>query len=229
MRRHNQMPVQAQPEAAALAIHRNLTLRAATFCGLTVCSFVITDPAPAQSAEVLPAKVSASQPAQGHDPSAEPQGHQLQRYQAFARQTELPAITVISNMTLQVGSEVKTDIVRLAQLTSGAAEALAARFGVPTAVIARLAQRAANSPPPSTAQIAQELRTAVIDYRFLRGEWDRYHPPAEGQQTKVNALEALQAGDLAKAWSLYDGLAKPAAPAVARPAPPTNLRVVAGH
>ena len=93
------------------------------------------------------------------------------------------------------------------------------RFGVPAGVLGKLLERASTSPPPSATQFAQDFRTAVIDYRFLQIEWERYHPPAEGQKTKAVALEALHAGDISKAWELYDALG--------RPPPPANLRVVA--
>lgn len=151
----------------------------------------------------------------------------MRRYQTFARQADLPPITVTSATTLEIGSTVKTDIPRLAQLSAREKETLAGQFGVPTGVIARLAQRVSNAPPPPAAQFARELRTAVVDYRFLQGEWGRYHPPPEGQQTKAEALAALQAGEIAQAWTLYDALGKPQAPVAARPSPPTDLRIVA--
>ena len=112
------------------------------------------------------------------------------------------------------------DATRLAHLSTNEAEALAGQFKVPVGVINRLAQRFACSSPLAAEQLAQEIRTAVIDYRFLQIEWERYHPSAEGQKTKAAALEALQAGDIGKAWELYDALG--------RPSPPANLRVVAG-
>jgi hypothetical protein len=66
---------------------------------------------------------------------------------------------------------------------------------------------------PDVTQLAQDLRTAAVDYRFLQGEWQRYNPPAEGGIIKTHALQALQGGDLGKAWELYDGLPRPASPA----------------
>jgi hypothetical protein len=150
----------------------------------------------------------------------------MKRYQAFARQAELPPITVTNNSTIKVGT-VETDTARLAELSVQDKEALAEQFKVPPSVIDKVAQRIANSPDPAADQLAQELRTAVIDYRFLRLEWDRYHPPVEGQPLKIAALAALQAGDVIKAWELYDGLRKPQPPAAPAPAPPANLRVVA--
>ena len=171
-------------------------------------------------------------PAQGDDAlapkaSPEPQGHQMRRYQAFARQAELPPITISGETTLRVGTAPKVNTSALAQLSAQDIAALADQFGVPPAVIAKVVQRPSGNPAPGAAQFAQELRTAATDYRFLQGEWDRYHPPQAGQQAKADALQALQGGDIAKAWALYDALGKPPAPAIAPPQPPTNLRVVA--
>jgi hypothetical protein len=170
----------------------------------------------------------ASQPAPTGKTSSEPQGHQMRRYQAFARQAELPALVITGETTLEVGGALKIDAARLAQLSPQDQTSLASRFAVPTGVIAKLVQRISDNPASGASQFAGQLRTAVVDYRFLQGEWGRYHPPAEGEQTKTAALAALQVGDIAQAWALYDGLGKPQAPAVGPPAPPTNLRVVAG-
>ena len=130
----------------------------------------------------------------------------------------MPVITVADKATLEVGGTVKTDLNRLAQLSSQEKEALAGPFGVPAGVIGKVAERAANNPPPNAAQLARDIRTAVVDYRFLQREWERYNPPTEGQKIKADALQTLQGGDLSKAWELYDGLP--------RPAPPGNLRIV---
>jgi hypothetical protein len=143
----------------------------------------------------------------------------MERYKAFARQTELPLISVTSNTLIEVGGTVKTEVARMAQLSIRKKEALAGQFGVPVGVIEKLAPCVTNSSSPGADQLVQELRTAVIDYRFLQIEWDRYHAPVEGQQAKSNALAALQAGDLDRAWELYDALRKPL--------PPANLRIVA--
>ena len=183
---------------------------------------------PARAGDVLPVGEPDRQPTQDQKPTYVPQGCQMNRYKAFARQTELPAITVATNVLIEVGGVASIDVARLAQLSTREKEALAAQFSVPVGVIDKLVQRLAGNPGPAADQIAQQLRTAVIDYKFLQIEWDRYHPPIEGQQTKSNALVALQGGDLAKAWELYDGLGRPEPPAAARPAPPTNLRVVVG-
>jgi hypothetical protein len=209
-------------------MRRNITSFLSPFSSLAVSAFLACCLPPAYAAEGLPVKESGSQPAQVQTPSSEPQGHQMRRYQAFARQAELPPIAVKSETTLEIGRAAKTDITQLAELSTREQESLAAQFEVPAGVIAKVLQGAATNPQRAAAQFAQELRTAVIDYRFLQGEWGRYHPPSEGQKTKADALEALQAGDIAKAWALYDGLRKPEAPGIAAPLPPANLRVVAG-
>ncbi len=180
-----------------------------------------------QADDALPLRVPDSQPTQVQKPAYIPKGRQMKRYEVFARQAELPSITATNNTLLQVGGVVNTDTTRLAQLAPREKEALAGQFGVPVGVIDRLMQRLAGSSPPAADQLAQEIRTAVIDYKFLQIEWDRYHPAAEGQKTKAAALDALQTGDITKAWELYDGLRRPLAPAIAAPAPPSNLRVIA--
>ena len=163
----------------------------------------------------------------GPDASPDPSGPPDGALQSFARQAQLPSITATNSTVLEVGGMARTDAARLAQLSTREQEALAGQFGVPVGVITKVVQRLASGSPPAADQLAQELRTAVIDYRFLQIEWKRYHPPAEGQRSKVAALEALQAGDIGKAWELYDALRKPQAPAIGAPAPPVNLRVVA--
>ena len=146
----------------------------------------------------------------------------MKRYKAFVRQAELPLITVTTNGSLQVGGVVKMDATRLAQLSAPEKEVLAGQFQFRSGSSINWWSVLARNPPPAADQLAQELRTAVIDYRFLQIEWDRYHPPAEGQKTKSDALAALQAGDISKAWELYDGLRRPRAPAIAAPPrPPT--------
>ncbi len=180
------------------------------------------------AAEVFAAKAPDNQPTQAQKPAGGSQGRQMERYQAFVRQAELPPITVTNTTILEVGGAAKLDLARLAQLTGEQQEALAGQFGVPVGVIEKVVQGAANGSPPGAGEFVQELRGAVIDYRFLLLEWERYNPPAEGQKAKSDALAALQAGDISKAWKLYDGLRKPQAPAMGAPAPPGNLRIVPG-
>ena len=65
-------------------------------------------------------------------------------------------------------------------------------------------------------QVAQNVRTAVVDYKFLQQEFEQYHPSPEGQKVKTDALAALRGGDVTKAWELYDGLRGPAPPSKPR-------------
>jgi hypothetical protein len=154
-----------------------------------------------------------------------PQGRQMERYKAFARQTELPPITA-TNTLVEIGRAVNTDTTRLAQLSAQEKQALAGQFRIPVAVVDKLVQRLATGSPVTANQFAQEIRLAVIDYRFLHTEWVRYHPSAEGQPTKAAALGALQDGDINTSWKLYDGLRRPQSPSIGAPAAPANLRVV---
>jgi hypothetical protein len=183
---------------------------------MAVCALLTRCISPIQAADALPDKSAATPAASAQKPDYTPKGRQMERYQAFARQTELPAITTTNNTTLEVGGTVKTDLARLPQLSIQEKEALAGQFRIPTAVIGKVVERAANRPQPDAAQLAKDLRTAAVDYRFLQGEWQRYNPPAEGGMIKTNALQALQGGDLSKAWELYDALPRPAPPAILR-------------
>jgi hypothetical protein len=192
------------------------------FRSIAVGALVTQSVNPTRAADALPVKELGNQATQAQKPDYSPQGCKMERYKAFARQAEMPAITAPDKTTIEVGGTVKTDLRRLAQLSITEKEALAGQFNVPAAVIDKLVQRVSNGSQPSADQFAQELRTAVVDYRFLQQEWGRYTPPAEGRKVKASALQALQGGDLTKAWELYDGLQKPAPPS-----PPTNLRIVA--
>ena len=170
----------------------------------------------------------ASQAAQIQKASYVPQGWQMERYKAFFRQAELPPITVADGSQIEVGGTVKLDMARPGQSTSQQRQSLASQLGVPAGVIGTLLQRLASGAKPGADECVRELRRAVVDYRFLKQEWERYNPPAEGRANQQEALAALEAGDVTRAWQLYDGLRRPQAPALGAPAPPTNLRAVAG-
>ena len=189
---------------------------------IAICALAALCLAPAQAADALPAKAPSEQATPAPKPAYSPQGCQMERYKAFARQAPLPSISVTNKTTLEIGGSVRFDITRLAQLSIQDREALAGQFGVPAGVIGKVAERAATNAPPNAAQLVQDLRTAAIDYRFLQGEWVKYNPPAAGQKIRADALAALQTGDIPKAWEMYDGLLRPATPA-----PTANLRIVA--
>ena len=222
----NRIAVLRRPGAANSARNQDVTLCRLAVYRLVVCAALLQSLTLGRAADVPPAGKPVSPPTQAQKPADPIQGRQMERYKAFVRQAALPLITVTTNVLIEVGGVVKIDVARLAQLSTQEKEALTGQFSVPVGVIDKLVERVASNSPPAADQLAQELRTAVIDYKFLQIEWDRYHPPTEGQQTRSNALAALQAGDLANAWELYDGLARPGAPAITRPALPTNLRVV---
>jgi len=208
-----------RPGTTGVAVNHTVNVCLLAVRGVAACAIVAQCLNPAWAADSVPAKDPGSQTTPAQPPAYMPQGRQMERYKAFARQAEMPVITVTDKTTLEVGGMVKTDLNRLARLSSQDKETVAGQFGVPAGVIGKAAELAVNNPPHDAAQLAQEIRTAVIDYRFLHGEWERYNPPPEGRKIKADALEALQAGDISKAWELYDGLQ--------RPTPPGNLRIVA--
>jgi hypothetical protein len=210
--------VPTRPRAAKLARIGSGACYRLIVLPLAVCAALMQCLTSLQADDALQLKGPDAQPTQVQKPAYVPQGRQMKRYEAFARQAELPPITTNNNSVLKVGGVVNMDATRLAQLSDHEKEALAGQFKVPLGVIDKLVQRFASSSLAAANQLAQEIRTAVIDYRFLKIEWEGYHPPAEGQKTKSAALEALQAGDISKAWELYDGLD--------RPQPPANFRVL---
>ncbi len=196
-------------------------------CRLTVCGALMPGWGWVHGGDALPGREPDTQAMQARQPAYVPQGYQMGRYKVFARQTQVPPITVTNRTVLKVGEVGQIDTARLTEVSPQQRQALAEQLKVPSAVIDRLVQQLAQDSPSEPDRFAREMRTAVIDYRFLQIEWERYHPPAEGQPTKTAALEALQSGNFSKAWALYDRLQRPQAPGFAAPAPPANLRVIA--
>jgi hypothetical protein len=181
-------------------------------------ALVVQCGSPARAADPLPVNGSAAQIVPPPKAVYAPKGRQMERYKAFARQAKIPTIAITNTVAIEVGGAVKTDLKRLGQLSDSEKAALAGQFGVPAEVVGNLMERAATNSAPDAEQVAQNVRTAVVDYKFLQREFEQYHPPTEGQKVKSDALAALQAGDVTKAWELYDGLQ--------RPAPPSNLRII---
>ena len=219
MMKQNDKSSLTRPGFTGKALNHRVNLCQLAVRSAAVCAIVTHCLNPARAADALPVNDPGTRATPVEKAAYVPQGRQMERYKAFARQAQMPVIAVTDKTTLEVGGTLKADLNRLARLSVRDKEALAGQFGVPAGVIGKVAEHAANTPPRGAAQLAQDIRTAVIDYRFLHGEWERYNPPTEGQKTKADALEALQAGDISKAWALYDGLQKPA--------PPGNLRIVA--
>jgi hypothetical protein len=146
------------------------------------------------------------------------QARQHPNYQVFAHQFALPSITVVGQSTLDVGSKVKIDVSQSEQLPDQQKEALASRFQVPVGVVSKLLVRCSKQSPGDAARVAQELRTIVTDYKYLHERWTRYRPPTGKEEVKTSALQALQDGEIDKAWEIYVALPRPSAP--------TGLRIV---
>jgi len=198
---------------------------------LAICSALMQCLSSVQAGDALPIREPDPQTGQVQKTACNPQGRQMERYKMFARQAD---ISITNHSVLVVGGVMNMEAARLAhQLSRQEKEALAGQFRVPVAVIDQLVQRLSPGSPPAPEQFARDIRTAVIDYRFLRREWERYLPLAQDQKAeaktaaKTAALAALESGDIAKAWDLYDELKKPQPGSSAAPAPPANLRVIA--
>ena len=224
--KQNQTARQTRPGSSGRALKQSVNICRWAIHGIVVCTLATHCLSAMLAADALPPKEPGTQSIPAHTPAYTPKGWQMERYKAFARQAELPAITVTNKDRIEVGATFKTDLNRLARISSLDRDALAAQFGVPAGVIGKVAGLIATNEPSDAAQIARAIRTAVIDYRFLQGEWGRYHPPLEGQPVKADALQALQAGDINKAWQLYDALEKPQAPSLRLPPSPTELRII---
>lgn len=139
-------------------------------------------------------------------------------YQVFAAKLKLPAIAVLEPNTIQVGGQIRFELTNLAQLPIAQRQAMAEVLEVPPAVVNQFfsSQDGNLSEVGAAANFAAQLRATVVDHHFLQDWWTRFSPPPQWQTLKSEALESLQAGQLAKVWELYLTLL--------RPAPPKNLR-----
>jgi len=68
------------------------------------------------------------------------------------------------------------------------------------------ADRFTRSPKVREEDVARQLRTAMIDYRFLLAELTAFRPSNHDQEARVAALTELLNGDLPSAWRCYHGL-----------------------
>ena len=202
-----------------MAVNPRVNLCLLAVRSIAVCALVAQCLTPARAADALPVKEPADQATQAQKPAYAPQGRQMQRYKAFARQAEMPAITATDKTTLEVGGTVKTDVNRLAQLSSTEKEALAGQFGVPAGVIAkaagtRLEQPTAECRRSSLRTFARRL-LITGSCKVSGGDTLRRR---KARRSRPMRFRPCRAGDIGKAWELYDGLQKPA--------PPANLRVI---
>jgi len=145
------------------------------------------------------------------------EGRRQPGYQVFASSCTAPAITVVNGTTLEVGGKQKIDISRLDQLTTPDKQTLAGQLEVPVVVLDCLLRGCTNQTPADATGLAGKLRVTAIDYKYLLERWTQYHPPTGGEKVKTDALQALQGGDLEKAWAMY--LTLP------RPEPPGGVRI----
>ena len=133
-------------------------------------------------------------------------------YQLLESRTELPALEVAAKGTLKIGGRWTLELSRATELPAEQKQALAAQFEVPVAAFDKFLQRLASRQGLDAEQGAKELRTLIIDYRYLRDRWNQYRPPAGQEKLKTDALQCLDAGDLDKAWQMFVALSPPAPP-----------------
>jgi hypothetical protein len=178
---------------------------------LTMLGLVpLTAPAPAQEATVLrqPKDQSKETPAADRSSIAS-QGRQHPSYQVFAHRATLPPVTVLAKETLAVGEAVKIEVSKPIRVSSQDKQALADLLGVPVGVVQRVLEAASSQAGWDAEQLRQRLCTAAIDYKYLQDRWGRYHPPAEKEKLKGDALMALQAGEINRVWEMFQALPRP--------------------
>ena len=133
-------------------------------------------------------------------------------YQVLESRTTLPTIEVAAKGTLKLGDHLTLELARAAELPDEQKKALAAQFELPVAALDKFLQGLIAKPGLDTQQAAKELRTQIIDYRYLRERWNQYRPPPGQEKIKTDALQSLEAGDLDKAWQMFVALSPPAPP-----------------
>lgn len=149
--------------------------------------------------------------------SAQSEGRHAPSYRVFAAKVSLPSITVVTNRVFLVADKVQLDLDSGQEQILRQVNPLSEQFGVPAPLLQRIVHRYVTNAPSPTAAI-REMREAVTDYKYLLERWNGYRPPAGNEKLKMDALQLLQAGDLEKAWGMYNSLP--------RPAPPGGLRVL---
>lgn len=129
----------------------------------------------------------------------------------------MPALTVVDQATLDVGGRMKIDVSRLDQLNEQQKGALAEWYAVPAGVVDKFQESFTQEASSDAARAATKLHVTMIDYKYLLERWTKYLAPAGKEKIKTDALEALQVGDLDKAWKMFLDLP--------RPKSPTGLRI----
>ena len=139
MMKQNSIASPTRPGFTGKALNHRVNLCRLAVRSVAVCAIVTHCLNPARAADALPANDPGTRATPVEKPAYVPQGRQMERYKAFARQAELPVITVTDNTTLEVGGTLKADLNRLARLSVRDKEALAGQFGVPAGVIGKVA------------------------------------------------------------------------------------------
>jgi hypothetical protein len=129
----------------------------------------------------------------------------------------LPTIAVLEQRVLRVdGGRLDFSATASPPVSGG----LAKRFGIPLNALKTVVHKLAADDALRGPQLAEALRTVVIDYKFLEAQWSRWHPAGPVLQIKKEGIDALTAGDLDRAWTLFESLP--------RPQPPASLQI-SGH
>jgi hypothetical protein len=121
------------------------------------------------------------------------------RFLAFSNSAVVPPIQVVTKTCIQVGD---CRIMGLGPV-GGSQKLVAMQLGVPVGLVNRVLGQFTQDSEFKPASLSQALRGATIEFRFLLAETTSYNPPAEAQQSKTDALQALLDGDLPKAWEAY--------------------------
>jgi len=155
------------------------------------------------------------QPSRAASLTVASQGRSQPNYQVFAYKTPLPQVLELSNLTVAVGAVV-INLSSANRIPPQDKQALAGLLGVPVSVVQRVLARVSRESGGDPERFRQDLHDTVMDYKYLRDRWARYHPPAESTKEKTEALAALEDGDVDKAWEIFRSLPRPQPPGVPR-------------
>jgi hypothetical protein len=109
------------------------------------------------------------------------EGRRHPSYRVFAAQASLPPISPI---VIDIDGRVKLDLSQVLKISSSQMTLLAEQFAVPVAVLESFQTRWLTNALSDTEQLARELRTTIIDYRYLETRWTSYHPSPRGRKNQ---------------------------------------------
>src|ERR1035441_3490184 len=116
--KQNQIASRMRPGRTARAVNHWVKVCLWASRGIVACAFATHCLNPARAADALAAKEPLTQTLPAQKPAYTPKGWQMERYKAFARQAEMPAITVSNKTTLEVGGTVKRSEEHTSELQS---------------------------------------------------------------------------------------------------------------